>query len=289
MLTWFHFTIASIFFLASYYFFSKKLFKEENEVDPRFYGACLQFVTGLLALPFALINGFNFNVTPVSIGLLVTTALAYTIGPSLYYIGLKHVDLSETTVLDASGIFWSLAFGGYLLNESFTQEKIVGSALILIAIVIVTYKKGKKLFAMSKYEAFILTSPIFYALGATLDNKLVTFSNAASYLAISFMTAGVSMFIFNAHRLKSVGLTSIKNKKFIKTVFLNAIFVSLTYFFVLRAYELGGEVSRMYPIQQTESVLVPLIAIVLLKERKRLPQKIVAAVIAFIGLLLIKG
>lgn len=96
------------------------------------------------------------------------------------------------------------------------------------------------------------------------------------------------MMLSNIHRLKNAGIQTFTQPGFKKVLFLNGLFLSATYYCVMRAYELGGEVSRMYPIQQLESVILPLLGIVFLKERKHLYQKVIAAIIAFIGVLLIR-
>ena len=286
-MTWFTLALLSQFSLIAFYFLSKRLLNRGN-IDPRLYGACLQLTTGLIALPFAIYTGFNFTLTPTSALLLLGMTATYVIGPSLYYTGLNKVDLSETTILDASGVLWSLLFGVIFLNESFNPSKLIGISLILLAVTILAYNRQLKKITLNRYEIYILISAAFYALGAVFDNKLVEFSTAISYLSISFMLAGIAMFASNLHRLKSVGAQTLLNSSFIKTVAVNGVFTSLTYFFIMTAYTVGGEVSRIYPIQQLESLIVPIIGIVFLKERKRIPQKLIAAALSIAGVLLLR-
>jgi drug/metabolite transporter (DMT)-like permease len=288
MFTWFSLTLLSVLFLIAYYFLSKKIFNEQAEVDPRFFGASLQFCVGLIALPLALATGFHFELTTTSIVLLFLMGLCYTVGPSLYYLGLKNVELSESMILGSSGILWSLVLGLIVLEESLTCYKIAGVVLVFSSIILITYTPNTKLKSYSKYKIMLLISSFFYVLAATFDNKLIEFSNAASYMSVSFLLGGTFMLIANLPRLKSAGIATYRNKMFWKVIAVNAIFIYLTYICVMRAYELGGEVSRMYPIQQSESILVPLLGIFLLKERKRIPVKILAAIIAFSGIILIK-
>lgn len=288
MVTWFSLTVLSVFFLIGFFFLSKKIFNDEADVDPRFYGASLQLATGIVGLPIALYVGFHFELTYISIALLVLMATSYVIGPSLYYMGLKYVDLSEAMVLGSSSVIWSLILGVLLLGESLALIKVVGILFIFLAIVLVSYKPNLSLKSYSKYKIFLLTAPIFYVFGATFDNRLVNYSNAATYMSISFLLGGGFMFLANIHRFKNKGLNTYKNKQFWYVLPINAVFVYLAYVCIIRAYELGGEVSRILPIQQSESILVPIIGILFLKERSKVAVKIIAAIIAFIGILFIK-
>lgn len=286
-MSWLSLTLLSQVFLVSYYFFSKKLLNQ-SKIDPRLYGACLQLATGLVALPFALYQGISFQLTTHSLLLLLGMVVVYSIGPSLYYTGLKHVDLSETTILDSSGVIWSVLFGIFLLGEVVSLEKFVGVGLILLAVAIVSFDHKLLSLRLNKFELLLLISPVFYALGAIFDNQLVGYSDALSYLSISFLGAGSLMLATNLHRMKIVGRDTLTNKSFLKTISINGVFLFLTYYCVMTAYKLGGEVSRMFPVQQLESVAVPLLGILLLRERKKVLQKIIAAGVAVGGVLLLR-
>lgn len=285
LVNWFTLTVASVLALVSFYFLTKKALNSPH-VDSRFYGSFMQIATGLVSLPIALLYGFHFQVTQESLLLLVGMAIAYVIGPSLYYIGLQKVDLSETTILDSSGVIWSLILGAILLGEQPTWNKVIGIVFILAAILIIAIKKGNRVH-FTKYQILILIAPFFYSLAAVFDNRLLTFSNPISYLSLSFLIAGCCMFLTNIGRLKTAGLPMLRDISIVKILIVNGFFLTLTYTLVYAAYNLGGEVSRMYPIQQVESVIVPLLSIYILKEKDRIPQKIVAAVVGFLGVIII--
>lgn len=286
-MTWFTLTLTSQFTLIAYYFLSKRLLNK-TEIDSRIYGACLQICSGLVALPFALMTGFKFEITPTSLILTGLMLTVYVIGPSLYYLGLKHVDLSELTILDASGVLWSMLFGVVLLQESFTGVKILGVLLILMAVILIGLDTKKLKLRFTRYELMVLFSTIFYTLGASLDNRLINFSNAISYLPISFLGAGILMLLINVPRFKTVGRATFGNKSFYKTVFVSGIFTAITYLLIMKAYEIGGEISSMYPIQQLESVIIPIIGILILKERNKIPQKIIAVALSLGGVWLLR-
>lgn len=289
MISWFNLTLLSVAFLVSFFFLSKKLLNDEADIDPRLYGGSMQLVAGIVSFMVAVATGLHFELTGVSSIFLILMMACYSIGPSLYYDGFKHVELSESMILGSSGVIWSLVFGALFLGESFVWTKGVGVMLVFIAIILISLNNKISFQSFSKYKLFLLIAPIFYVLGATLDNKLMTFSNAATYLSMSFLLGGSAFLLVNIRRVSKTGKKTFGNSKFWKIVVINGLFVCLAYLCVFKAYELGGEVSRMFPIQQLESVLVPLLGIVLLKERDRIPMKLVSAIIAFAGIYLIKS
>ncbi|MEK9196479.1 MAG: GRP family sugar transporter, partial [Patescibacteria group bacterium] len=64
------------------------------------------------------------------------------------------------------------------------------------------------------------------------------------------------------------------------------LFFSVGSVALLTAYN-RGDVSAVAPINQTSIVITTLLAVIFLKERDHLPKKILAAMICFIGALLI--
>lgn len=285
-MTWLTWTILYIVAIVAYYFFSKKLFNEQKDVDPRFYGGLLQVAVGIVGIVPALFEGWHFVWNQTTILWLVVVAIAYTIGPSLYYTGLKHTHLSVTTTLDAVGAVYALILGTLILNEPLGWQKILGAGLILLAVMVVA-GKNSAINKLTKYEILLLVAPIFYVIGGIADKSLIQYSNASTYVSVSFLVAGLTMTGINLPRLKKVGIDTIVNKKFLGTLVVSGLFIAVAAYSSYRAYMLGGDVSTMYPIMQTESVIVPFMAMWLFGERERFGHKIVGALLAFGGVVLL--
>lgn len=264
------------------------MFNDNDKIDPRFYGGMLQTMVGLLALVPALITGWHFEINAYTLAWLGVVAITYTIGPSLYYTGLKHTNLSVTTTLDATGAIYAMILGILLLGESFSVGKLVGVVMILVAVLIVA-GKSTALNKLTKYEILLLIAPIFYAIGGIADNILINYSNALTYLTLSFLVAGISMTLVNLPRINSVGIENLRDRAFLKILMVNAVFVAIYGYASYRAYMVGGEVSAMYPIMQSESVVVPFMAMWLFGERERFFHKIMGAILAFVGILILSN
>jgi uncharacterized membrane protein len=272
--------------IVVYYFFSKKLFNEQKNVDPRFYGGLLQVTVGIVGVVPALLEGWCFTWNQTTVLWLIVVAVAYTIGPSLYYTGLKHTHLSVTTTLDAVGAVYALILGAAILHEPLNWHKILGVGFILLAVIVVA-GKNSTFSKLTKYEVLLLVAPIFYVIGGIADKTLIQYTNASTYVAVSFLVAGLTMTSINLPRLKKVGVNTIVNKKFLGTLMVSGVFIALAAYSSYRAYMLGGDVSSMYPIMQSESVVVPFMAMWLFNERERFIHKIVGAGLAFGGILLL--
>lgn len=264
------------------------MFNDNDKVDPRFYGGMLQTMVGLLALAPALITGWHFEINGYTLAWLGVVAITYTIGPSLYYTGLKHTHLSVTTTLDATGAIYAMILGILLLGENFSIGKLVGVLMILVAVLVVA-GKSTALNKLTKYETLLLIAPFFYAIGGIADNILIKYSNALSYLTLSFLVAGIAMTLINLPRIHSVGIENLRDRSFLKILMINAIFVAVYGYASYRAYMVGGEVSAMYPIMQSESVVVPFMAMWLFGEHERYLHKILGAILAFGGVLVLSN
>lgn len=284
-MTWLWLTFIYVAFLVSAELVNKKVVSHQK-VDEIVFGASVQFATGVTSLVIALLLGWKFSFTVTSCFLFIGMIITYIIAVSLYFTGLKHVDLSLVTIFSALGSIWSLVLGFVLLNEPFTQVKVFGVLLMLLASVVVSLKKWK--FSLDKYAWAVIVSSFFYTLGAVFDKSLNNFGNPLSYMSLSFSFVGFSMLLLYykktlraMHAIFSIG-------SFWKGILINGVLYALGFWALFTAYQQGGEVSRMFPITLSTSIIVPILGILLLKERTDLLRKLLAVAIMIGGLWMIR-
>ena len=280
-MNWFILTLIYVFFLTTASVINKKSLNTEK-LDEIVFGASVQVATSIVSLLLALATGWAFTFNAVSIPLFIGMGIVYFFAVSMYFTGLSKIELSTVTILESTGAIYSLLLGIFLLGEPFTAMKLLGIALITAAVLIVSFSKEKKSF--SKYSWIILAAIFFYALGAVLDKQLNAFGNPLSYLTLSFATAGISMLLIYFKRTKAALSGTFKLKAFWQGIITNGVLYSMGFWSLFEAYNRGGEVSRMFPITLSMSVLIPLMGILFLKERDSLPKKIVAIVVMIAGL-----
>jgi drug/metabolite transporter (DMT)-like permease len=285
-MTWFTFTLLSQLFLVISAFISKR-FLNQSRLDPKIFGGLTQLLVGFIALPAALLTGFSFHLTAMSTLWFLLMVTIYVVGTSLYFVGLKYVDLSTTTILDSSTAVWTLLVGVFILTESITTDKLLGVILMVTAVILVSLDPHSFHLKLNKFELFLLLYSFMYAFGAALDNRLVTFSNAVSYMSLSFTCVGSILLLVNFRKLP-VALNEFIHQKTISLTLLIISGLSFAAFYcIMHAYELKGEISSMMPIQQLNGVIIPIVGIIFLNERHKVPQKLIAAGLAFAGALLI--
>ena len=280
-MNWFWLTIVYLVFLTTAQLINKKSLNH-LDIDEIVFGASVQVATCIVSFILALSTGWNFNFNSVSIPLLIGMGITYFFAVSLYYTGLKKTELSLASILESTGSIYSLILGVLLLHESFAVSKLFGIILIVIAVLIVSVKN--KVGSFNKYSWIILISIFFYALGAIFDKKLNTFGNPLSYLTLSFATAGISMLLIYFKRTKKAFKETFRNKNFWIGISTNGLLYSLGFWALFEAYNRGGEVSRMFPITLSMSVIIPLLGIVFLKERDNIVKKLIAVAIMVSGL-----
>jgi uncharacterized membrane protein len=136
----------------------------------------------------------------------------------------------------------------------------------------------------NKFSFIIIASTFFYALGAVFDKRLNAFGNPLSYLTVSFALAGIGMLLVHHKRAIQAFSGSFRNKQFWAGIGINGFLYSLGFWSLFEAYNRGGEVSRMFPITLSATVLVPAAGIVILNERQDVPRKLMAMAIMIAGL-----
>ena len=280
-MNWFWLTIVYLVFLTTAQLINKKSLNH-LDIDEIVFGASVQLATSIVSFILALSTGWSFNFNSLSIPLLIGMGVTYFFAVSLYYTGLKKTELSLASILEPIGSIYSLILGVVLLHESFVILKLLGIILIVVAVLIVSVKN--KVGSFNKYSLIILISIFFYALGAIFDKKLNTFGNPLSYLTLSFATAGLSMLLIYFKRTKEAFKQTFRNKNFWTGITLNGVLYSFGFWALFEAYNRGGEVSRMFPITLSMSVIIPILGIVFLKERDNIFRKLIAVVVMVFGL-----
>ena len=280
-MNWFWLTIIYLILLTSATLISKKSLNNLN-IDEIVFGASIQLATSVTSLFLALLTGWNFVFNSASTPLFIGMGIIYSFAISFYFTGLKKTELSVAAILDSTSSIYSLILGTLFLNEPLLLSKFIGIAFIVAAILIVSFKN--RVSSFNKYSWILLFSAFFYALGAIFDKKLNTFGNPLSYLTLSFATAGISILLINFKRTKIAFKETFKNKNFWIGISVNGVLYSLGFWALFEAYHRGGEVSRMFPITLSMSVIIPILGIIFLKERDNIVKKLVAIVIMILGL-----
>ena len=258
----------------------------EDEAGPVAYSILLQFAAGLVALPFAI---FEIKNLPINIHawIIILVSGVVCAGANVFYLyALKQTEVSQINIISSTTSLWVLIGGIIFYGESFSPKKIISVLLIVFAIIIVYWGKNSfRGFGMP--QIFTLIFAAAFGITELLDKYLLNYFSIASYLLLIFWIPSILTAIVRPSAVKSIIQVLKLNKKVI-FVLISAVFVSLSNFLMFYSLKLGGEVSIVAPIWNSSTVLAVLFSIVFLKERELMKRKVIAAVIAFVGVLLIR-
>jgi len=198
---------------------------------------------------------------------------------------LQSVEVSRFTVIYSLRAVITILIATLFLDEKLTILQLFGALLILSAIVFLNTKSFKGLFRFSKGEIYALLAAVTFGIATVSDKYLLDWFDYVPYLFIDFLVPGLILFLA---RPKSVpeSLELFKQKLGPK-IFLFATLYAIAAISFFTALTQADNASLVSGVGQVGSIVTVLLGIVLLKERKDITKKLIAASLSFIGLILL--
>jgi drug/metabolite transporter (DMT)-like permease len=280
-MNWFELTLVYVIFLAGAEVVNKKT-TGISQLDEVVFGGAVQVGTGIVCLVIAVFTGWKFEFTSVSTLMFLAMMMTYIGAVSLYFQGLKRVDLSLAAILLSSGMVWAWILGRLMLDEGITVTKVISGLLILVASGVCFIKKEK--IEIGKSEVMLLGASFFYALGAMWDKQLNRFGNPTTYIGLSFFMVGVAVLVVFFKRTMNAMKNTFRMPGFWKSILFNSGAYALGFSALFAAYNLGGEASTMFTMTQGVAIVVSLFGVIFLKERKDLIRKLIAVILMGMGI-----
>ena len=256
----------------------------DKKSEPILIGFFVNFYCLLIALLFLLFQPIQYSINlPVILGLLFV-GLIYALGTYTYYYALKLSPISEFTLLTRSSVILIPLGGMLFLKESFKDFQSLGIILIILGVIALTWT-GKSI-SLHKGGLFALVTALLFAIGALIDKVLIDNFSALLYQVLSY----ILMVIFLTPALfvvtkKSKILPSFKTHIML---FTSAGLFVLAGFLLLNAYQSGGFVSYVNLVTQFRIPIVILYGVLILKEKERILNKLIAMILIVTGTFLLK-
>jgi drug/metabolite transporter (DMT)-like permease len=251
-----------------------------SAITNNFYVWVLQGIIGLLlTIRF---HQFSLDLSTTSILKLILMSVIYFLGSTFFYGSYKSNSPSISLILGTISVVISSVLGNLFLNEQYSYVIITGMFLILLAIVFVNIQKKTPI---DKYNIYAILGGIFYGFAFTLDKSLVT--EMSPFMYLSLMSLGIAT-VSLISSFKRIRKESHKlNIQHFYLILLSSLGFSIYNIFTFLAYKNGGNVGVIDAINNLSIFLVIILEIILLKDRKNLLKKILAALLAVAGLVLI--
>ncbi len=245
------------------------------------HAAVIALANGVVGLPFLLYQ-FRFPESPITWLLIVFSVLAYAISLLFYFIAYKHADVSLVSVVRRLSIVFIAILGVVFLREQLSFVNWLGVVLILLSGVVVAIDKKK--IKLSTGVLFALFSAIFASVCSVLDKQILHDISPFTYVVINNLFVGLVL-------LPRKGVvTDVKDllKHHWRLIILTAVLMDIGFALVLSVLQ-ATDVSQTMPIYMGLSFMMPVVfGIVLLKEKQKLRQKIVAIVLGLLGIFLLQ-
>jgi drug/metabolite transporter (DMT)-like permease len=238
---------------------------------------------GFFLLLFPGVNSFQLTVSNVLLTL--ACGLFGALFLVLSYFSQKHVDAVQSTILSNIYTPITIFLSIFLLHEGLTGRQIIGTLLLLAAVVIVSLERGTvHRFHISKYSLMMLASGVFLGLVLVAERQLIKvmgpgFGTLASWWSQALCMLIASYFFARHHvgswpKAREVLVTG--SLRFLQSISWIALIVVV------------GNLALISAVTTFKIVTVFLAGLIFLGERNNLAQKCLGTVIALAGLLLMK-
>lgn len=256
------------------------LLKEKG--DPKTFAFITTFIGSLsllLVLPFEEIK-FNFDIRIIFI--LLILGASYALTDFLFIMGRKLEEISIVSTFVQAGNVWALIGGILLFSETLSAFKLSGVFLIILGNVLIAWKGNK--ITLSKGIILISIGVFLFSVNSLVDKSFAaSFSPSFYKFFLIFIESIVLFFAF------SQNLTKIKKEFKIHGLYLLLVGPMIAYgtFFVIKAFQVQGEISKVLPIFSLSLPFSVILGIILLKEKEDIIKKIIAMLFVFSGSLLL--
>lgn len=279
IINWFTLTMLGLVSVAIADVSQKVTLKGESPLSSITNNFLVWNLIGVLSLIYFVI--FGFSVPELSTDFfvkLIPLAILYFLGGSFYYQSFKSNSVSISAVLATISSVITTTLGIIWFGESTNIYKFVGAFIVFTAIIIVNYQKKMH---FDKYNLYALLGGLFYGVAYTTDKYFVISTSPDFYQIALCFSVGMASFIFRPKQI--IAELKLFQNKLIPSIASSVIFFFLYQKFLFWAISIGGEVGRIDVLNNTTIFVVILLEVFLLKERKDLKKKLMAAVVATIG------
>lgn len=283
-MTWFYFSLISAVGYALVSLLSRVIAVESDH--PRELSVVFNLISGMIALViFFVSSGYvNFNLPkdPQAYIYLFVILLFYGLYERFRFKTSKYLEVSTQGTLNNIFIVVAFVIALFIYSEVITADKIFGFIFVLVGILLVTVNKSKKINSMGLFYGVLANVSV--GIAWSLDKKGISYFNPDLYNLLVWVAPIIVVSFFPAIKLSIV-------KKIIKKDFKQISLISFlnvaAYLFNLKALVVGGEVTKVISIVQTSTIITIILGIIFLKEREHIVKKIVAGLIAIIGVFLL--
>lgn len=243
----------------------------------------LEFFTALFAILFLPFFKFTLpNDFHIYIILLIVTFL-YAITDRLNIEARYGLEPSTFSVLKQLSTVFMIFFGILFFKEKLVSTRILGAAIIIFANLILAFEKGK--IRINKYFIMSFISNFLFAIAMLINVNISDSFNLAFYTIITVFIPAILIKTFGRYKMNDLKreFYTYNKKEFLIAAFSWCLMLISS----VKAYQLG-DIAIVAPIFTLTSIINAMIEFLIFKDKNRIVQKIMAAVLLTLGVLLVK-
>lgn len=250
--------------------------------NPRVFSVVYSLIGAAVIFPFLLFQLPSLKQIPLEIIFITFLgSILYAIFDRFEFFAAKEIEASTLAIIFRITPIATLISSIIFLNEVASLNKLLGTALIIIGNIIVI--TGPKSIKFNRGLLFAIIASISLGLAYTIDKKVAVFYPLAVYSFISYFFPPMYNLLIPPLSLKVI-------KDEIKAASWRIWALGVVgiggYSSLIYAFS-KADVSQVIPISTTSSILTVIAGTIILKERTHILRKILAVLIAFIGVVFI--
>lgn len=239
---------------------------------------------GLLTVTMALVRGdFQYAISPRQLPFFVFIMIGGLLGPICKFKAVKYLEASECSILLSSQNLWEVMLAFIVLREAFSYQRLMGTIIVLLGIAIAQWRK--KQFVFNHAVIFALLSSLIYAINNIVGDYVLRDFDVFSFNAYTWLLPILLLICIRPQIYKK--LSFYRQPRHLISVIIVACTATLASICISRAYQVARNASQLAPISASGTIFTVLFAILLLKERNHMRQKIGGAIVVVLGLLLL--
>lgn len=257
----------------------------KDEKDFLAFGFAFQVFGTLFFIPILLVE-WQFPSQPEAWILAVISSVLWA---ALGVVGFKAQRFTEVSLrspIGKSKMLWVIFFAALLLGEAVTQNKIVGSALIFLGVVLVTFKTDEPLGGFGDLGVKLtLIAALMGGAVAIVDKVAMSYFQPGIYGFIEYLLPMIWLGLLVPQSTKRLSKLLKGKGKWVIAASLLAVIWSWMLF---KAYQLA-DVSTIAPLLELSVIVTVIGGFIILGERKDIIRRIIGTLIIIVGALIIKG
>lgn len=243
----------------------------------------LEVFTALFALLFIPFFEIKFATEPSIYITLFIVTIIYAATDRLNIESRYGLDPSTFSMLKQLSTVFMIIFGLIFLQEELIINKIVGAIIIIFANIILAFEKGK--LKINKYFIMSFVSNFLFAIAMLINVNISDYFNLAFYTILTVGLPAIYIFIFGRHSVKDLKKEfKLYNKK---DFLISAFTWCLMLISSVKAYQVGS-VMVVAPLFALTSIINAIIEFIFNKNKQKLMQKLIAAILLIIGVILVR-